>query len=137
MQNEAEKWYLIDAAKKPLGRVATKAAELLLGKLDPSRVSKAYLLPRVKVVIVNSDKVGITGNKLTQKLYTNYSGYPGGLRVRTLATVMEKNSKEVISKAVKGMLPKNRRGKAIGVNLYVYKNADHKHEVNNLETISI
>lgn len=137
MSELTEKWYLIDATQKSLGRVATKAAELLLGKLDPDRVAKTNLLPRIKVVVINSDNVGITGGKLTQKVYTNYSGYPGGLRVRTMGSVMAKDSTEVIEKAVKGMLPKNRRGKAIGVNLYVYKGAEHKHAANNLETVSL
>jgi len=100
------KWYVIDAENLPLGRVATKAANLLRGK------HKVTFTPHVDcgdyVIIINADKVKLTGNKLEQKMYYNHSGFPGGLRERNAKTMIEKYPVEMVERAVKGMLPHNR-----------------------------
>lgn len=119
------KWYVIDAEGKPLGRVASKAAHILRGK------HKATFTPHIDcgdyVIIVNASKVLLTGNKLEDKKYYNHSQYPGGLRVRTAKEMVEKYPEEMARKAVKGMLPKNRLGRAMYKKLFVYAGSDHKH----------
>ncbi len=131
-----EKWYLIDAAGLRLGKLATIAAELLLGKHDP--LVKDYLTPKTKVVITNTDKLDITERKSLSKIYTRYSGYPGGLTTNTLGELMAKDSTKVVELAVRRMLPKNTRGRQIfGTNFYVYAGADHKHVAQNPEALTI
>ena len=119
------KWYVIDAEGKPLGRVASKAAHILRGK------HKATYTPHIDcgdyVIIVNASKVLLTGNKLEDKKYYSHSQYPGGLRTRTAKEMIEKYPEEMVRKAVKGMLPKNRLGRAMYKKLFVYAGSDHKH----------
>lgn len=119
------KWYVIDAEGKPLGRVASKAAHILRGK------HKATYTPHIDcgdyVIIVNASKVLLTGNKLEDKKYYSHSGYPGGLRTRTAKEMIEKYPEEMVEKAVKGMLPKKRLGRAMYKKLFVYAGSDHKH----------
>ena len=97
------KWYVIDAADKPLGRVATKAATILRGK------HKATFTPQMDcgdyVIIINADKVKLTGNKINDKMYYNHSGFPGGLRTRNAKTMLESYPVEMVERAVNGMLP--------------------------------
>ena len=117
-------WYVIDAEGLPLGRVATKAANLLRGK------HKVTFTPHIDcgdyVIIVNADKVKLTGNKLDQKMYYNHSGYPGGLRERNAKTMIENYPVEMVERAVKGMLPHNRLGRQTYKKLFVYAGAEHK-----------
>ena len=119
------KWYVIDAEGKPLGRVASKAAHILRGK------HKATYTPHIDcgdyVIIVNASKVLLTGNKLEDKKYYSHSQYPGGFRTRTAKEMIEKYPEEMVEKAVKGMLPKNRLGRAMYKKLFVYAGSDHKH----------
>ena len=119
------KWYVIDAEGKPLGRVASKAAHILRGK------HKATYTPHIDcgdyVIIINASKVLLTGNKLEDKKYYSHSGYPGGLRTRTAKEMIEKYPEEMVEKAVRGMLPKNRLGRAMYKKLFVYAGSDHKH----------
>ena len=119
------KWYVIDAEGKPLGRVASKAARILRGK------HKATYTPHIDcgdyIIIVNASKVLLTGNKLEDKKYYSHSQYPGGLRTRTAKEKIEKYPEEMVEKAVKGMLPKNRLGRAMYKKLFVYAGSDHKH----------
>jgi len=119
------KWYVIDAEGKPLGRVASKAAHILRGK------HKATYTPHIDcgdyVIIINASKVLLTGNKLEDKKYYSHSGYPGGLRTRTAKEMVEKYPEEMVEKAVKGMLPKNRLGRAMYKKLFVYADSNHKH----------
>lgn len=119
------KWYVIDAEGKPLGRVASKAAHILRGK------HKATYTPHIDcgdyVIIINASKVLLTGNKLEDKKYYSHSGYPGGLRTRTAKEMVEKYPEEIVEKAVKGMLPKNRLGRAMYKKLFVYADSNHKH----------
>jgi large subunit ribosomal protein L13 len=120
------RWYVIDADGQTLGRLATRIADTLRGK------DKAQYTPHVDtgdfVVVVNAEKVLVTGNKLDQKRYYRHSGYPGGLRSRTLREQLDRRPTEVIRKAVKGMLPKNRLARRQLTKLKVYAGPDHPHE---------
>jgi len=122
-------WYLVDADQRTLGRLATEIADLLRGKCKP-----AYT-PHVDtgdfVVVVNAKKVRVTGKKLEQKIYYRHSGYPGGLRERTRAEQLERRPEEVIRKAVKGMLPKNKLASAQLRKLKVYAGSEHPHTAQN------
>jgi large subunit ribosomal protein L13 len=120
------RWYVVDADGQTLGRLATRIADTLRGK------GKAQYTPHVDtgdfVVVVNAEKVLVTGNKLDQKRYYRHSGYPGGLRSRTLREQLARRPTEVIRKAVKGMLPKNRLARRQLTKLKVYAGPDHPHE---------
>ncbi len=124
-ENIERKWYVIDAEGLPLGRVATKAATVLRGKHKPTYT------PHVDcgdyVIIVNAEKIKLTGNKLNDKMYYNHSGFPGGLRERNAKTMIENYPEEMMERAVKGMLPHNALGRQMGKKLFVYAGADHKH----------
>ena len=119
------KWYVIDAEGKPLGRVASKAAHILRGK------HKATYTPNIDcgdfIIIINAEKAILTGNKLDNKKYYNHSGYPGGLRERTAREMQEKYPIEMVERAVKGMLPKNRLGRQMYKKLFVYTGSEHPH----------
>jgi large subunit ribosomal protein L13 len=119
-------WYIVDAENEILGRLASKVAQVIRGKLKPS------FTPHVdcgdNVIIVNAEKVRLTGNKLKDKEYVRHSGYPGGQTFFTPKELMTKNPAMIIEKAVRGMLPKNKLGNAIFGNLYVYAGTVHPHE---------
>lgn len=119
-------WYVIDAADKPLGRVATKAATILRGK------HKATFTPHIDcgdyVIIINADKVKLTGNKINDKMYYNHSGFPGGLRTRNAKTMLESYPVEMVERAVNGMLPNGPLGRQMYRKLFVYAGSEHKHE---------
>ena len=129
------KWYVIDAEGKPLGRVASKAAYVLRGK------HKATFTPHIdcgdNVIIINAEKVLLTGNKLEDKKYYNHSMYPGGLRERTAKEMVEKYPVEMVERAVKGMLPHNRLGRAMYKKLFVYTGNEHKHAAQKPEAMEI
>ena len=120
------KWYVIDAAGKPLGRVAAEAASLLRGK------HKAFFTPSVDcgdfVIIINTDEAVLTGNKLTKKLYQHHTGYIGNLKEVKYGTLMKEKSDFAMELAVKGMLPRTTQGRKQLTRCRIYKNADHKHE---------
>src|SRR5919198_2973938 len=120
------RWYVVDADGQTLGRLATRIADTLRGK------NKAQYTPHVDtgdfVVVVNAEKVLVTGNKLEQKRYYRHSGYPGGLRSRTLREQLERRPTEVIRKAVKGMLPKNKLAARQITKLKIYAGPEHPHE---------
>lgn len=124
--NEVEReWLLIDAEDQVLGRVASKAAQILKGKHKPQYT------PHVDtgdfVVVINADKIRVTGVKATDKEYYRHSGYPGGLKCETFQEAMEKHPERVIEHAVKGMLPKNTLGRAMAKKLKVYAGSEHPH----------
>ena len=125
-ENVDRKWYVVDAEGKTLGRLATKVATVLKGK------HKATYTPHVDcgdyVIIVNAEKVNLTGNKLNDKMYYNHSGYVGGLRERNAKTMIEKYPEEMIERAIKGMLPKGRLGRQMYKKLFVYAGPEHKQE---------
>ncbi|HEY8858151.1 MAG TPA: 50S ribosomal protein L13 [Gaiellales bacterium] len=124
-------WYVVDAEAKTLGRLATQIADVLRGK------GKAAYTPHVDtgdfVIVVNARKVHVTGQKLDQKLYYKHSGYPGGLHSRTLREQLERRPEEVLRKAVRGMLPKNRLASAQLRKLKIYAGPDHPHAAQNPE----
>lgn len=124
-QEVEREWVLIDATDLVLGRVAVKAAHILKGKHKPQYT------PHVDtgdfVVIINADKIRVTGNKAEDKRYYRHSGFPGGLKSESFNEAMEKHPERVIEHAVKGMLPKNTLGRAMGKKLKVYTGAEHPH----------
>ena len=125
--NEVEsKWYIIDAANKPLGRVATEAAKLLRGKHKPT------FTPNIDtgdhVIILNVKDVILTGNKLNQKIYRHHSGYIGGMKEVSAKVMLEKNPEKAMTLAVKGMLPHNSLGRAQLKKLRVYAGAEHENQ---------
>ena len=127
------RWYLVDAEGRTLGRVATQIAETLRGK------GKPQYTPHVDtgdfVVVVNAEKIAVTGTKLDNKIYYRHSGYPGGLKERTLREELERRPTEVIRKAVRGMLPKNRLARAQLRKLKVYAGPEHPHEAQRPEPL--
>ena len=125
------KWWLIDADGKVLGRLATEVAVLLRGKGKPSFVN--FLDIGDFVVVINAEKIKVTGRKLEQKKYYSHSGYPGGIKEKTLKDLMETNPEEVIRKAVWGMIPKNKLGRKVHKKLKVYRGPAHPHEAQNPE----
>ena len=129
------KWYIIDAEGKTLGKVAERAAYVLRCKHKPTYTP--YVDCGDNVIIINADKVRLTGNKLSDKMYYNHSGYPGGLRERTARTMKEKYPVEMVERAVKGMLPKNRLGRQIYRQLFVYAGSEHKHEAQKPERLEV
>ncbi len=118
-----KEWVVVDAAGQNLGRLASKVAKLLRGKYKPN------FTPHVdcgdNVIIINGSKVELTGNKWTDRIYLSHTGYPGGQRENTPATLMKKGSDRLLRKVVKGMLPKNRLGDKLLGNLYVFDGAEH------------
>lgn len=120
------RWHVIDAAGRPLGRVAAQASSLLLGKHKPTY--EPHLTMGDFVVIVNAGKVAVTGNKATAKVYYRHSGYPGGLKQRTFQEQMDRDPRRPIETAVRGMLPHNARGRQLFRRLKVYAGPEHPHE---------
>ena len=119
-------WVVIDAAGKTLGRLATEVADRLRGKHRP------YFTPHVDagefVVVVNAARVHVTGKKRSDKVYRRHTGYPGGLKTETLGQLLDRRPEEVVRRAVKGMLPRNRLGRRLLRKLKVYAGADHPHQ---------
>lgn len=118
-------WYIVDATNLTLGRISTKIAQVLRGKHKPS------FTPHVDngdyVIVINAEKIRLTGNKLNDKVYIRYSGYPGGQKSKTAKQVLDSKPTAIVEHAVKGMLPKNRLGSAIYKKLFVYVGAEHPH----------
>lgn len=129
------KWYVIDAEGQVLGKVAALAASVLRGKNKPTFTP--YVACGDNVIIINAEKVILTGNKLDKKMYYNHSGYPGGLRERTARTMKEKYPVEMVERAVKNMLPKNRLGRDMYRQLFVYAGNEHKHEAQKPERLEV
>lgn len=126
-KNEIErKWWLIDADGKILGRLATEIAILLQGKRNPEFVK--FIDSGDFVIVINAEKLKVTGKKLEQKKYYSHSGYPGGIREKTLKDLLQKNPEEVLRQAVRGMIPKNKLGRAMYKKLKVYTGPNHPHE---------
>ena len=129
------KWYVIDDEGKNLGKVAALAASVLRGKNKPTYTP--HVACGDNVIIINAEKVNLTGNKLDKKMYYNHSGYPGGLRERTARIMIEKYPVEMVERAVKGMLPKNRLGRQIYRQLFVYAGSEHKHQAQKPERLEV
>ena len=130
-----KEWVIVDATGQSLGRIGSKVAKLLRGKYKPN------FTPHVdcgdNVIIINADKVVLTGNKWNDRVYLRHTGYPGGQRKSTPATLMEKGEDRLFSKVVKGMLPKNRLGAKLLKNLHVYAGSEHPHEAQQPKLIDI
>ena len=128
------KWYVVDAADCTLGRLASEVAKVLRGKNKPE------FTPHVDtgdyVIVVNAEKVKVTGKKMSQKVYYNHSDYVGGMKETTLAEMMEKKPERVIELAVKGMLPKGPLGRQMYTKLFVYAGPDHKHAAQKPEALT-
>jgi large subunit ribosomal protein L13 len=124
-----KKWYIIDATDKKLGRIATKISQILIGK------EKCTFTPFLNIgdyiIIINSNKIIITGKKEDKKLYKNHSGQPGGMRIENFLELKKRKPQKIIEQAVKGMLPKNSLGRKIFSNLRIYKNQYHPHQGQN------
>lgn len=120
------KWYVIDAADKPLGRVATEVARLLKGKHKPTY--STHMDCGDFVIVINSDKIVLTGNKLNDKYYRHHSGYMTGLKEISYKDLMAKSSDKALTLAVKGMLPKNSLGKSMITKLKIYKGSEHNNQ---------
>lgn len=133
--NVDKRWIVIDAHDQVLGRLSSEVAKRIRGKHKPN------FTPHVdcgdNVIVINSDKIKLTGNKWDDKVYVRYSGYPGGQKTLTPRQLMAKSSTRIVEKAVRGMLPKNRLGRALFGNLYVYEGADHPHEAQQPKTINL
>ena len=129
------KWYVVDASGKTLGRLASEVAKVLSGKNKPTYTQ--FLDMGDNVIVVNAEKIVVTGKKLDQKLYTHHTGYIGGLKQTTLKRMLETKPEAVITHAVKGMLPKNTLGRSMMRKLHVYAGPDHKHEAQKPEVLEI
>ena len=129
------KWYVIDAAGKPMGRLVSQIAQILIGK------NKPIWTPNVDcgdyVIVINAAKVSLSGDKIHNKKYYNVSGYDGGLRTRTAGDMLERFPTEMIQRSVHGMVPKGRLGRQIEKKLFVYAGAEHKHEAQKPEVLEL
>ena len=125
---------VLDAENQILGRLATKAATILRGK-DSPKYTPSYDMGR-SVIIINAEKIKVTGRKETDKVYYRHSGFPGGIKSSTYKELFEKNPSEVIRKAVWGMLPHNRLGRKLIVKLKVYNTSEHPHEAQQPKTVT-
>ena len=123
---DESKWYIIDAANKPLGRVATEAAKLLRGKHKPTFTPNIDMGDHV--IILNCKDVILTGNKLNQKVYRHHSGYIGGMKEVSAKVMLEKNPEKAMTLAIKGMLPHNSLGRKMAKKLRVYAGAEHENQ---------
>ena len=130
-----KEWYVIDATNEVLGRLASQVAKILRGKNKPGYTPHGACGDNV--IVINAAKVKLTGNKMTDKVYTRYTGYPGGQRFATPADFLARRPEFVIEHAVKGMLPKTRLGEAVLKNLKVYAGAEHPHAAQNPKEIKL
>ena len=129
------KWYVVDATGHTLGRLASEIASILRGKNKPTYTP--HIDTGDYVIVVNADKIQVTGKKLDQKVYYNHSDYQGGMKETTLREKMAKKPEDVIYLAVKGMLPKGPLGREMITKLHVYAGADHKHQAQKPEVLEI
>ncbi|MFN3554417.1 MAG: 50S ribosomal protein L13 [Bacteroidales bacterium] len=130
-----KEWVLVDAENEILGRLASKVAKIVRGKY------KVNYTPHVdcgdNVIIINAEKIELSGNKWDHKEYVRHTGYPGGQRFTTVKQMLDKNPTEIIRKAVKGMLPKNRLGRALVGNVHIYAGSEHPHQAQQPQKINL
>lgn len=129
------KWYVVDATNQTLGRLSSEIASILKGKRKP--IYTPFMDTGDYVIVINADKIKVTGKKLDQKIYRTHSGYTGGLKEVTMRSMMDKKPTEVIRHAVKGMLPKNTLGRDMYKKLHVYAGAEHEHAAQKPEVLEI
>ena len=134
-QTAEKNWVVVDAANLVLGRFSSQVASILMGK------NKTSYTPNVdcgdNVIVINAEKIRLTGKKLTNKVYTRHTGHPGGQRFATPKEIMAKDGRKVVEMAIKGMLPKNRLGSKLYTNLYVYEGGEHPHQAQQPTTLEI
>lgn len=124
-QNHKAEWFVIDATNQTVGRMCTRIATILRGKHKPTYTPHADAGDYV--IVLNADKVVFTGNKMDQKVYLNFSGYPGGKKEETAKDLLARRPEQIVERAVKGMLPKNRLGRAMFKKMFVYAGEKHPH----------
>ena len=134
-ENADKQWVLVDAENETLGRLASRIAIVLRGKHKPSFTPHSDCGDNV--IVINAEKVQLSGSKWIDKEYIRHTGYPGGQRSATATELLAKQPTRIIEKAVKGMLPKNKLSRAILMNLYVYEGAEHKHEAQKPSNIDL
>lgn len=130
-----QKWYVIDAAEQRLGRLAVEIAKILRGKNKPTFTP--HMDTGDFVIVINAEKVAVTGKKSSQKLYRRHSGRPGGMKTETFEQLKVRIPERIIEKAVKGMLPKNSLGRQLFTKLKVYAGSSHPHQAQKPETLTI
>ena len=133
--NANKGWVVIDAGDNTLGRLSSQVANILRGKHKPSFTPNSDCGD--SVIVINADKLRVTGKKMTDKIYVSHSGYPGGQKRKSMREVMERSSTRVIEHAVRGMLPGNRLGREQFRNLFVYAGAEHPHEAQQPVTVKL
>jgi large subunit ribosomal protein L13 len=124
-KNVQRKWFVLDANGQTLGRLASHAASVLAGKLSP--LYTPYLDMGDHVIVINAEKIHVTGMKADQKMYRRYTGFPGGLREESFVKLLARRPEKIVEEAIKGMLPKSKMGRQMATKLKVYKGADHPH----------
>lgn len=124
-KNIARKWFVLDASGQTLGRLASHAANVLAGKLNP--LYTPYIDMGDHVIVINAEKIQVTGMKADQKMYRRYTGFPGGLREEGFTKLLARRPEVIVEQAIKGMLPKSKLGRQMATKLKVYKGADHPH----------
>ena len=132
--NVDRKWYVVDATDQTLGRLASEVAKVLRGKNKP--IFTPHIDTGDNVIVINADKIKVTGKKLDQKVYYHHSDYVGGMKETTLKEMLNKKPEQVIELAVKGMLPKGPLGREMFKKLHVYAGPDHKHEAQKPEVLT-
>ncbi len=135
LEDIEKKWYVVDAQDQRLGRLATEIANVLRGKNKP--IYTPHMDTGDYVIVINADKVVVTGKKSEQKLYRRHSGRPGGMKTETFANLQKRIPERILEKAVKGMLPKNTLGRNLFTNLKVYSGSSHPHEAQKPEVLNI
>lgn len=135
IKDEQNKWYIIDAYNKNLGRLSTEVATILRGKNKTNYMP--HIINNAYVIIINAEHIIITGKKDKQKLYKKHSGYPGGLKVENFNNLKNRLPERIIEKSIKGMLPKNTLGKQLFNKLKVYRNSTHPHSAQKPEQILV
>lgn len=134
-QNAEKNWVVVDASNLVLGRFSSQVVNILTGKTKTSYTPNADCGDNV--IVINAEKIRLTGKKLTDKVYTRHTGHPGGQRFATAKEVMAKDGRKVVEMAIKGMLPKNRLGSKLYRNLYVYAGSEHPHAAQNPTTVKL
>ena len=132
---QSRKWFIIDANGKTVGRLATEAARLLMGKNKPTYTP--YIDVGDHVVVINAEKVVFTGNKWQDKVYRHHTGWPGGLKEVTAQKQLQQHPERILESAIRGMLPKNKLGRKMGKKLKVYAGTDHPHQAQQPEAFEV
>lgn len=130
-----KKWFIIDATNQNLGRLSTRISKILTGK--EKAIYSPFLDLGDNIIVINAEKIVVTGKKATQKMYRNHSGRPGGMRIESYKSLIERRPEKILESAVKGMLPKGPRGRSLFTNLKVYKGNTHPHLAQKPELINL